>query len=71
MWEGAKRSEGGMVKERVDEATGVRRPTFKRPYNPTMLGTNHLYHSISMMMVGVALCCHGNILVLLLLLLFQ
>ena len=52
VWEGAS-EDSKMVKERVDSATGVRRPAFKRSYNPTMLGTNHVYHSVSMMMVGV------------------
>ena len=59
VWEGAS-EDGVMVKERVDAATGVRRPAFKRSYNPTMLGTNHLYHSVSMMMVGVVWCCYTN-----------
>ena len=36
---------------------GVRKPTFKRPYNPTRLNSNYLFHSISMMMVCV---CEGG-----------
>ncbi len=35
----------------VDKVTGVRKPTYKRPYNPTRLNGNHNYHCISMMMV--------------------
>ena len=58
MWDGVD-EEVWRVKA-VDLATGVRRPTFKRPFNPTMLGTNHLYHSVSMMMVGVVLSYHHD-----------
>ena len=37
----------------VDTVMGVKKPTFKRAYNPTRLNSNYLFHSISMMMV----CC--------------
>ncbi len=37
----------------VDTVMGVKKPTFKRNYNPTRLNSNYLFHSISMMMVSV------------------
>lgn len=54
MWLGQK--EGGGVstqKSKVDRVTGVRKPLFKKQYHPTRLNSNYLFHSISMMMVGV------------------
>ena len=51
-WKGKSSDEEGSMKGGVDKATGVRRPTYKRLFNPTMLGTNHVYQSISMMMVN-------------------
>ena len=35
----------------VDKVMGVRKPTFKRSYNPTRLNSNNVYHCVSMMMV--------------------
>ena len=46
-------TQGSLSTGTVDKITGVRRPTYKRPFNSTMLGTNHIYQSISMMMVSV------------------
>ena len=55
MWLGGKESSSKRDKM-VDSVMGVRRPTFKRPYNPTKLNGNYLYHSISMMMVSHVTC---------------
>ena len=38
----------------VDSVMGVRKPTFKRSYNPTRLNSNYLFHSVSMMMVSAS-----------------
>ena len=37
----------------VDSVMGVRKPTFKRPYTPTRLNSNYLFHSISLIMVYI------------------
>ena len=51
MWLGGK--EGGQGRDKmVDSVMGVRRPVFKRQYNPTKLNGTSLYHAISMMMVS-------------------
>ena len=50
MWLGGK-EEGGRRDKMVDAVMGVRRPVFKRQYNPTKLNGTSLYHSITMMMV--------------------
>ena len=54
MWLGGK-EEKGVRDKMVDKVMGVRKPTFKRPFNPTKLNGNYLYHSISMMMASGAL----------------
>ena len=56
MWLGQKEGEEGMSvqKSKVDRVMGVKKPLFKKQYHPTRLNTNYLFHSISMMMVGVA-----------------
>ena len=43
----------------VDSVMGVRKPTFKRSYNPTRLNSNYLFHSMTMMMVGVVMMLVG------------
>ena len=40
-------------RSKVDRITGVKKPSFKKEYHSTRLNSNYLYHSISMMMVGV------------------
>ena len=55
MWLGGK--EGASRRDKmVDAVMGVRKPTFKRPYNSTKLNGTSLYHSVSMMMVSLAHC---------------
>lgn len=51
MWLGGKEGVGRRDKM-VDSVMGVRKPVFKRQYNPTRLNGNSVYHSISMMMVS-------------------
>ena len=50
VWLGGK-EEGGRRDKLVDAVMGVRRPVFKRQYNPTKLNGTSQYHSITMMMV--------------------
>ena len=56
MWLGSKmsteKSSSSSRSKMVDSVMGVRKPTFKRAYNPTRLNSNYLFHSISMMMVS-------------------
>ncbi len=40
----------------VDKAMGVRKPTYKRQYNPTRVNGSYVYHCISMMMVHIQAC---------------
>ena len=56
LWLGQKEGEGTALtkKSKVDRVMGVRRPLFKKEYHATRLNSNTLYHSVSMMMVGVA-----------------
>ena len=56
LWLGQKEGEGTVSakKSKVDRVMGVKRPMFKKQYHPTRLNSNYLYHSVSMMMVGVA-----------------
>jgi hypothetical protein len=49
VWLGGK-EDGGRRDKLVDAVMGVRRPVFKRQYNPTKLNGTSLYHSITMMM---------------------
>lgn len=55
MWLGQKEGEGSapVQKSKMDRVTGVRKPLFKKQYHPTRLNSNYLFHSISMMMVGM------------------
>ena len=55
LWLGHKEGEEGVSvrKGKIDRVTGVRKPLFKKQYHSTRLNSNYLYHSISMMMVGV------------------
>ena len=55
MWLGKKEGQEERVSARdkmVDKVMGVRKPTYKRPYNPTRFNGSYLYHCISMMMVS-------------------
>ena len=51
-WRGTTIEDKGSIQDGIDSIMGVRKPTFKRPFNPTTLGSNHVYHSIPMMMVS-------------------
>ena len=55
MWLGQKeRGEDIPVqKTKVDRVMGVKKPVFKKQYHPTKLNSSYVFHSISMMMVGV------------------
>ena len=58
VWLGKKEGQEEKVSARdkmVDKVMGVRKPTYKRPYNPTRLNSSYLYHCISMMMVSTLL----------------
>ena len=52
MWLGKKDESQVSLRDRmVDSVMGVRKPTFKRSYQPTRFNSNYLFHSISIMMV--------------------
>ncbi len=55
VWLGQKeKGEGVSVqKSKVDRVMGVKKPVFKKQYHPTKLNSSYVFHSISMMMVGV------------------
>lgn len=55
MWLGQKeRGEDVPIqKSKVDRVMGVKKPVFKKQYHPTKLNSSYVFHSISMMMVGM------------------
>ena len=55
VWLGQKeKGEGVSVqKSKVDRVMGVKKPVFKKQYHATKLNSTYVFHSISMMMVGV------------------
>lgn len=53
VWLGKKDESQTPLRDRmVDSVMGVKRPTFKKPYNSTRFNSNHLFQSISIMMVS-------------------
>ena len=42
----------------MDPVTGVNKPTYKRPFIATSLGSSNVYQTISMMMVRHVLCVY-------------
>ena len=55
VWLGQKEKGEGvsMQKSKVDRVMGVKKPVFKKQYHATKLNSTYVFHSISMMMVGV------------------
>lgn len=63
MWLGQRdfREDGvSLHKSKVDRVMGVKKPVFKKQYHATRLNSSYLFHSISMMMVGVDNCNHSE-----------
>ena len=55
VWLGQKEKGENVAVQRskVDRVMGVKKPVFKKQYHPTKLNSSYVFHSISMMMVGV------------------
>ena len=51
-WKGKSVEDGGSIQDGVDSVMGVRKPIFKRTFNPTSLGSTNVYQTIPMMMVS-------------------
>ena len=50
-WQGQSVEETTSIDDGVDSVLGVRKPTFKRPFVATTLGSSNVYQTIPMMMV--------------------